>query len=74
MGEPIDGVIGVYDSDRKYWCEYGEITYQDQNTARIPVKVYADEAHSQLLSDGVLKMRYQEDPSHPWFADGFTSN
>ncbi len=72
--EPIDGVIGVYDSDRKYWCEYGEITYQDQNTARIPVKVYADEAHSQLLSDGVLKMRYQEDPSHPWFADGFTSN
>lgn len=70
----IDGVIGVYDSDRRYYCEYGQVTYPDDDTALAPVKVYADEAHSQLLADGVIKLKYQEDPSYPWVADGFTSN
>ncbi len=70
----IDGVIGIYDSDRRYYCEYGQVTYPDENTALAPVKVYGDEAHSRLLADGVIKLKYQEDPSYPWVVDGFTSN
>ena len=29
---------------------------------------------SQLLADGVIKMKYQENPSDPWGVDGFSSN
>ena len=50
------------------------MTYPDENTALAPVKVYGDEAHSRLLADGVIKLKYQEDPSYPWVVDGFTSN
>lgn len=72
--QEIEGVIGEQDFQRKYWCDYGDVTYQDENTALVPVQVYADEQRTQLLADGVMKMKYQEDPIDPWIADGFTSN
>lgn len=50
------------------------MTYPDENTALVPVKIYEDESRSQLLADGVMKMKYQGDPSDPWIIDGFTSN
>lgn len=70
----VEGVIGADDSNRQYWCDYAEVTYPDENTALVPVKVYADESRSQLLADGVIKMKYQENPSDPWRVDGFSSN
>lgn len=70
----IEGVIGIYDSNRRYYCDYGQVTYEDENTALAPVKIYGDADHSQLLADGVIKFKYQEDPSYPWVVDGFTSN
>ncbi|MDD3192785.1 MAG: M56 family metallopeptidase [Oscillospiraceae bacterium] len=70
----VDGVIGRWDSSRQYWCDYGTVTYSDEDTALAPVRVYADEGRTQLLADGVIKMKYQEDPTAPWVADGFSSN
>ena len=70
----VEGVIGADDYNRQYWCDYGEVTYPDENTALVPVKIYEDENRSQLLADGVMKMKYQGDPSDPWIIDGFTSN
>lgn len=70
----VEGVIGADDYNRQYWCDYGEVTYPDENTALVPVKIYEDESRSQLLADGVMKMKYQGDPSDPWIIDGFTSN
>ena len=70
----VEGVIGADDYNRQYWCDYGEVTYPDENTALVPVKIYGDESRSQLLADGVMKMKYQGDPSDPWIIDGFTSN
>lgn len=70
----VEGVIGADDSNRQYWCDYAEVTYPDENSALVPVKVYADESRSQLLADGVIKMKYQENPSDPWRVDGFSSN
>ena len=70
----MEGVIGAQDYSRQYWCVYDQVSYQDEDTALVPVKVYADQERSRLLADGVMKMKYQEDPSAPWIADGFTSN
>lgn len=72
--QDVEGVIGALDYSRQYWCVYDQVSYQDEDTALVPVKVYADQERSRLLADGVMKMKYQEDPSAPWIADGFTSN
>ena len=72
--QDVEGVIGAQDYSRQYWCVYDQVSYQDEDTALVPVKVYADQERSRLLADGVMKMKYQEDPSAPWIADGFTSN
>lgn len=68
----VDGVKDRWST--AYWYTFGEVTYPDENTALVPLKVYSDKGRTKLVSDGTITMTYQADGMHQsqWAATGYT--